>query len=225
MKKLFLALFLGVLTFSCSSDDSSEPSLSNTPEAKVAYDNSNYGIYKGVFVGSSGTVLININNDGEVFAELNIDGNSSTYTTTETVTQGTETYLTFTNGSSHFEFYVNATGDSAQAYDIEISGHPNANIYVIKELSTSLVECFKGSFNGDNSGSFNIIVSNGEIAGLAKLNSSEVSTILYGEVTNDVIVGSFDGGLFTGTRNGNSVSGSWVNSASENGNWSGTRKL
>ncbi|MGL2963091.1 hypothetical protein ACSVH2_04635 [Flavobacterium sp. RSB2_4_14] len=226
MKKLFLTLIIGVLTFSCSSDDSSGTSLSNTPEAKPAYDNSNFGIYKGVFVGSSGTILININNEGEIFAELVIDGNSATYTTTETVTEGSAINgLTFTNGSSSFDFYVDSNGDFAEVYNISISGHPNANIYVIKEYSDALVECFKGTFNGDDSGVFNLIISDGEIYGLAKPNSSSDSVELYGLVLSNSISGSFEGGSFTGSRNNNSISGNWENSFSESGNWSGSRKL
>lgn len=211
---------------SCSSDDDSGTSLSNTPEAKVAYDNSNYGIYKGVFVGSSGTVLININNEGEIFAELVIDGNSSTYTTTETVTQGTTIYdLTFTNGSSSFDFYVDANGNYAEVYDISINGHPNASIYVVKEYSDALVECFKGTFNGDDTGVFNFIITDGEINGLGKPNGSTESVELFGIITNNTISGSFEGGSFSGTRNNNSISGSWENSFMESGNWSGSRKL
>jgi hypothetical protein len=226
MKKLFLALFLGVLSFSCSSDDSSGTSLSNTPEAKAEFDNSNFGIYKGIFVGSSGNILININNEGEVFAELVIDGNSSTYTTTETVTENTSINdLTFTNGSSTFDFYVSSTGDFAEVYNIDISGHPNASIYVIKELSDALVECFQGTYNGDDSGVFNFIISEEEINGLAKSNESSESIELVGIVSNNTITGGFEGGSFSGSRSGNNLSGSWENSFSENGNWTGKRKL
>ncbi len=226
MKKLFLFLILGTLTLSCSSDSSSGNSISNTPEAKSQYDNSNFGIYKGVFVGSSGTVHIDINNNGTVVASLVIDGTTFTYTTTETVTLNSAINgLTFTNGSSSFDFSVDATGNSATISNIVISGHPNANIYIVKEFSDALVKCYTGSFSGDDSGVFNLIVSDGEINGLAKSNSGNESINLQGLEANNVITGSFSGGTFSGNVSGNNISGTWQNISSESGNWSGTRKL
>ncbi|TBX69575.1 hypothetical protein EZL74_06780 [Flavobacterium silvisoli] len=226
MKKLFLFLILGALTLSCSSDSSSGSSISNTPEAKSQYDNSNFGIYKGVFVGSSGTVNINVNNDGSIVAILVIDGTTFTYTTTESVTLNSVINgLTFTNGSSSFDFNVDASGNSATITNIVISGHPNANMYVVKEFSDALVKCYTGSFSGDDSGVFNLIVSEGEINGLAKSNSGNESIILQGMETNNVITGSFSDGTFSGNVSGNTISGTWQNISSESGNWSGTRKL
>ncbi|MFN3967964.1 hypothetical protein [Flavobacterium sp.] len=225
MKKLFFILLTVVIALSCSSDDSSGPALSDTPQAKAEFDNSGFGIYKGVFVGSSGTILININNDGEVFAELIINGNSTTYTTTETIYEDSTINITFTNGSSSFDFYVDYTGYSPEVYNLSISGHPNANIFIVKEFSNTLVECFQGTFNGDDSGVFNLIVYNGSIRGLAKSNDSTESIFLYGSVTNNNLAGSFEGGGFIGSRNGNNISGDWENDFAESGGWSGRRKL
>jgi len=226
MKKLFLFLILGMLTLSCSSDSSSGNSISNTPEAKSQYDNSNFGIYKGVFVGSSGTVNININNNGTIVAILVIDGVSFTYTTTESVTLNSViNSLTFTNGSSSFDFSVDASGNSATITNIVISGHPNANMQIVKEFSDALVKCYTGSFSGDDSGVFNLIVSEGEINGLAKSNSGSESINLQGLEANNVITGSFSNGTFTGNVSGNNISGTWHNTNSESGNWSGSRKL
>jgi hypothetical protein len=222
MKKLFFTLILGTLFLSCSSDDSSGSSLSNTPEAKPEFDNSLFGIYKGVFVGSSGNILVNINNEGEVFAELVIDGNKSTYTTSDSVTEDFVD-VTFSNGSSSFGFFVDNFGPSV--YNLSIIGHPNANIVMMKEYSDALVECYQGTFNGDDSGAFNLIVSDGEISGLAKSNGDDSSISLSGFSIGNSMSGTFDGGSFTGTKNGNNISGDWENDFAESGSWSGKRKL
>lgn len=226
MKKLILILFCGAIVLSCSSDSSSGLKLSNTPDAKATYDNNNFGIYKGVFVGSTGTVLININNEGSLFATLTINGTSTTYTTTETVNLETAVSgLTFTNGSSSFDFNVDAYGDNPTISNISISGHPNASIVVLKEFSDSLIKCYVGTFNGDDSGIFNLIIESSSVEGLAKSSDSSNSIVLTGELYNSSIAGSFDGGSFTGTISNNNVSGTWQNTLSESGNWTGNRKL
>ncbi|WP_333599451.1 hypothetical protein [Flavobacterium sp.] len=226
MKRLFLALFLGTLTFSCSSDSSSGSSLSDTPTAKSEYDSSNYGIYKGVFVGSTGTVLINIKNEGTLSATLTIDGTASTYTSSETVTLATAIEgLTFTNGSSSFDFNVSAVGGNAAISNINISGHPNANIDIVKEYSNSLVKCYVGTFTGDSSGALNLIIKGNVLYGLAKPSDDNNSVLLSGSLTGTTIAGGWENGTFIGTASGNSMSGTWQNTFSESGSWSGTRKL
>lgn len=227
MKKLFLLLFLGLTTLSCSSDSSSGSSLSDTPTAKPEFDNSKMGIYKGVFVGSSGTVLININNDSTVSATLVIDGATYTFTTTESIPTGNDTDIedmTFTSGSMSFDFSVSAQGLYPTVSNITFSGHPNASINIIKEYSDALVKCYVGTFGGDDTGVFNIIISDGEVYGLAKSNDGEGFSV-NGILNGSTIAGTFTGGVFSGTLSGNHISGSWENSLSESGTWSGHRKL
>ncbi|WP_309613566.1 hypothetical protein [Flavobacterium sp.] len=226
MKKIFLTVIFGAITFSCSSDSSSGTSLTTTPDARTMYDSSNYGIYKGVFVGSTGTVLVNINNEGGLSATLTINGSTSTYTTTETVTLDSAiSGLTFTNGSSSFDFSVDSGGDNPTVSNITISGHPNATIIVLKEFSDSLVKCYVGTFSGDDSGTFNFIIEGNEIEGLGKSSGDDSSIPLSGMLSGNSIAGSFEGGTFSGSQNNNNISGTWQNSASETGNWSGSRKL
>ena len=222
MKKLFFFLITGLLFISCSSDSSSGTNLSNTPAAKAEFDNSNFGIYKGVFVGSTGIVIVNINNDGTLNATLVIDGTTYNYTTTETVTLNTAiTGLTFTNGNSSFDININASGGQISITNININGHPNADIIVVKELSTSLVKCYQGTYTGGSSGTFNFIVTGYELHGLAFETGDSDSTELGGEVYNNQINGVFTGGTFTGTINGNNFGGTW--SGNNTGNWSGSR--
>ena len=201
-------------------------SLSDTPQAKAIYDSSNFGIYKGVFVGSTGTVLVNINNEGELTAKRTIKGSSSFYTSAESVTEDLPIEgLTFSNGSSSFDFSVSAVGGNASVSSINIIGHPNASIEIIKELSDDLVKCYVGGFGGDDSGTFNLIIQGNAIYGLAKSNGDDSSFSLGGVKSGASISGSFEGGGFSGSENGNNISGTWENSLLESGTWSGTRKL
>jgi len=226
MKKIFTLVLASILFISCSSDDDSGPSLSNTPEAKAMYDNSSYGIYKGVFVGSSGVVLIDINNSGAIAATVTIDGTSHNFTTTETIGDGDNVNgMTFTSGSMSFDFWVGGDGQYPYVTNINFSGHPDAQIEILKEYSDMLTECLQGSYNGDDTGTFNLIVRGNEVYGLARSNDGGEGIYLDGMMTNNQIVGYFDGGGFTGTKNGNSVSGTWENDLGESGNFSGQRKL
>lgn len=224
MKKYLSLFIIGFLLISCSSD-SSGPALSDTPQAKVEFDNSNFGIYKGVFLGSSGTVLININNEGFLEANLTIGGSTSTYTSTETATLNSAIAgLTFTNGSNSFDFSVTANGGNPTVSNINISGHPNATIKVLKEFHNVLAKAYLGSFGGDDSGLFHIVIVDAVVDGVAKSNDGDAFNV-DGTVTGNTITGSFEGGTFTGTSSGNSISGSWQNDIGESGSWSGIRKL
>ncbi len=84
MKKIFTLLLIGIFCIGCSSDSDSDSgsSLATTPSAKVEFDSSNFGIYKGVIIGSTGVITINIKNDGNLKATLVLDGVTSTYTST-----------------------------------------------------------------------------------------------------------------------------------------------
>lgn len=227
MKKIITLLFIGMLCISCSSDDdNSGPSFSNNPQAKAQYDGNNYGIYKGVFVGSSGNVLINIKNEGVLSATLVIDGVTHNFTTTESVSEGTAiSDLTFTSGGFSFDFNVNANGTDPWVSNINFTGHPQADIDVLKELSTALVMCYQGTYAGDDSGVFNMITQSGEVYGLAMSVSDSESIYLEGIISSSTITGEFFGGTFSGTLNGNSISGIWQNTLSESGTWSGIRTL
>ncbi len=227
MKKIIALSLIGLFFMSCSKDDSnSSTPLTSTPDAKAEFDTSNYGIYKGVFVGSSGIVTININNAGTISATLVIDGTSYTYTTTEAVTAGsTISNLTFTNGSSSFDFNVSGNGGFPEITNVNIVGHPNATIELIKEYSDAIAKCYEGTYTRDASGVFNLIISDGYVHGLARDTGDTEAIGLQGGLSGTTITGSFEGGTFTGTVNGNSVSGTYINEVPESGNWSGHRSL
>ena len=229
MKKLFMMAAVAFLSFSCSSDDDSGPSFSNDPEANAAFDDSAQGIYKGVFVGSSGVVYVNINNDedDDLSVKMIIDGTTHIFSTEETITPGESIDgLTFTNGDMSFDFYANADGSDAEIYNVNFPDHPNAFVILGKEYSDSLVEVFQGTYSGDDSGVFNLLMRDGFMMGLSKSNDSPDANYLEASMDSEgMIMGTFDGGAFSGDRDGDKISGEWINMDAEGGTWTGRRKL
>lgn len=225
---LSIVMLLAITVFSCSKKTDKQPTkgdLSDTPIAKLQFDNSNYGIYKGVFVGSSGVILININNDNTISVMLKIDNTPYNFTTTQTIQQNQATTLNFVNGSNSFTFTVDANGANPTITNLVMNGHPNAAILVLKETSKAIVKCYEGTYTGGDMGTFNTVTYNTVIKGLVKSNSDQTD-VVNGKISGNTInAGTVTtGATFSGTISGNNVSGAWNNSqAGLSGSWSGVR--
>lgn len=205
-------LFLYSCSKNSSNDNSSSNTLSNTPLAKAQFDNSNYGIYKGVFVGSSGVVIINVNNDSTISATLIIDNVTYSYSTTQAVNLNQSTQINFVNGINSFKFFVSANGGNPYISNISINGHPQAAIIVIKETSNSLVKCFEGTFNGSDNGVWNAVVKDNIIKGISHSNVYDETWNATGTVSNNTVSGTVtSGATFSGSYDGVRSSGSWTN--------------
>lgn len=223
--RLLSLAFLFLLGACSKKNDRSNNNLTDTPTAKAQHDNSNYGIYKGIFVGSSGIIIININNDNTISALLKVDGVTYDFTTTQTIQQNQATTVNFVSGNNSFTFSVSSNGANPAITDLVINGHPNAAILVVKEMSTALVKCYEGTFSGGDTGIFNAIIYNNIIKALVK-NSGNVTDIASGTVLNNQInAGAVTSGAsFNGTVSGNNTSGTWANTgANLSGSWSGIR--
>ena len=231
IKKLFTAAILGLLIFTgCSkSKDGEEDTDKDKPAAKAQFDNNNYGIYKGVFVGSSGIIIININNDNTIAATVTIDGLTTHFTTTQTVQQNQSTTVDFTNGGDAFTFVVAANGSAPSITNITINGHPKAAIVIIKETSAAIVKCYEGTYEGDDEGTFNAVVSANVISGLTLSTIYGETYYITGTVSDSKINASGSSGSgakFSGAISGDNISGNWDNSiAKKSGTWSGKRTL
>src|SRR5882762_6264149 len=100
-----LALIVAV-PFSCSKskDSNKAPAYTcttckTTPDAVAANDASNKGIYKGIIIGSSGTIKFDLANSGTTLtATLTIDGVAATLTAAVT-TQNGDTYVSAFTGT------------------------------------------------------------------------------------------------------------------------------
>jgi hypothetical protein len=229
MKKLTLVtLFLGlsIVFFSCKKKNEATPTPTETPTAKSQFDNSNFGIYKGVFVGSSGYIIVDISNSGTTLATLIVNGVTYNFTTSQTITQGQATTLNFVSGTNSFTFTVSASGTNPTITNLNINGHPNAAILVVKETSTAIVKCFEGNYIGGETGIFNAVIYNNLIKGLIRSTTYNANFTATGTVSNNQIAtsGNTSGGsVFTGTLSGNNVSGQWSNTNGTSGTWSGVR--
>lgn len=248
-KLISCIIILVVLTTNCSKK-SSDPGnnnsgLSSTPTAKASYDNSNYGIYKGVFVGSTGYVIINMNNDNTLSATLKIDGVTYNFTSSQTIQLNQPSSVTFINGGNSFTFSVAANGANPAISNLVISGHPAAAIAVIKESSSVLVMAFEGTYKnsaaGGESGLMNLVVTNSTVHGIAvavviangsvapdhyEINGTVSGNQLNATIPDPILVptGSSPGTTLKGTISGDNISGTYSN-AYGGGNWSGKRTL
>lgn len=167
--KRFTILFSIALTIyliSCSKNNTPEnkgnnnnTALPTKAETKPQYDNTNFGVYKGVIIGSTGIILFYINNeDNVVKCYLTIDNQKDTLTTAAKITLGQPIVnALFTGRISSVTLNADANGNNAALSNIKISGHNNVGSYIIHENSTSQVTCFEGKIEGDLQGTLNMI--------------------------------------------------------------------
>ncbi len=226
MKSIFFLLTF-FLVASCSTSDSSKE-LTSTPMAKAQFDNSNYGVYKGVFIGSSGTIILDISNSSDSFtATLIIDGVTHNFITNETIQQNQTTTINFNEGNNSFTFTVSATGNNPTITDLIINGHPDAAILVVKETSTDLIKCFEGTFAGDYTGTFNAVIYGNVIKGITRATSEVQIVTADGTVDNNQINAmgnASNGATFIGNMNGNTITGTWIIAEDNtNGTFTGVR--
>ncbi|WP_153799199.1 hypothetical protein [Foetidibacter luteolus] len=202
--------------------------LAKTPEAKASFNNSSFGIYKGVFVGSSGTVKIAVGNTpGVIAAFVTLDNKQDTLITTSSVQDGQDiTGAYFSGKFSSLYFNVNANGTNPTA-SLSIDDHPEISVIVKKETSSQLVRCFEGSIAGNDFGPFTALIQGNIITGLSKSGRFNQSYLVDGTINGNNISGTASSGAtFTGKLNNNTCAGQWENKADAlKGTWSGKRTL
>lgn len=178
MKKLQLvALLLGAMaiTWVGLSCKKSKPKVdttytcttcTTTPEAKAANDNSGKGIYKGVFIGSTGTIKFDIENSSSntLTASLVIDGvkvNLMSQVSFPASGPYIAPFFGTLNGQSiSVTFSVGANGSSPSITASSIPGHPNASFVIAKETSSNILKCYEGTYTKTNGekGTFNATI-------------------------------------------------------------------
>lgn len=224
-KSVFTLFTLCVLLFlcSCKKDKTEETSYScttckSTPDAVAANDASSKGVYKGVVIGSSGTIKFDIaNNNSTITAEMVLDGTTINLTSNVTWVSGVAYSAPFTGtyngGNITVNFSVNATGQNATVTSSNIPGHPNASFTVIKETSSALIECFEGTYSTTKpeDGIFNIILSRSlqGFKGASRENNTTVSEDVSGTINaNGELV---DNGKVLAKLNIDQLTGKFVN--------------
>jgi hypothetical protein len=226
-------LSITIIFASCSENDpliTINDSAEELPIALSQYDNSNYGIYKGVFVGSSGTILVNLNNNGVISVSLTIDGVNYPFTSSETITENQQTEITYAYENNSFSFTVNADGSNPLITNVSIEGHPDASIIVVKENSSYVAQLYEGSYEGidqnNDQGTFNAIVFNGAVYILSKSSVYGSSSYASGLVDGNLVSGASSlGTIFSGNiENDEVMNGTWkITQTNEKGIWSLSR--
>lgn len=233
--KSVVLVAIAVFTLSCSKDDDTNVSsyvcstCVDTPDALAIHDNSVKGVYKGIVVGSSGTISINIQNGSStITATMVLDGETAVLTSEVEVIDG-QSYIapftgTFNGGEVSITFSVELGGSTPTIVTSSIPGHPNAVFQIFKETSTALIEAFEGTYSKPGeTGVFNIVLSSalGGFTGIAKSDqTNEINDVegdynangelinedgeVVANVTGDVLYGTFiDGNNDQVTVNGN----------------------
>ncbi len=209
--------------------ENEQPQDDRSTETTEEFDNSNFGLYKGVLAGSSGTIRIEINNgDNLARAIIVMDGETDILTSTATFTAGRAiTGAQFTGEFSSFTFSVDADGGNPTIATITIEGHDSVVATVAKETSRSVTLCYEGTSTGgnDHRGVFNLVRNGNTYSGVSNAEDG-FSCSFSGSIAAD---GSFSGttnttfnGLavklnYSGRFTGDKVSGTWGNSWSVNG--------
>ncbi len=233
---IFILAFVTAIS-SCKKKDSAAPA--EKPLANASYDHSNYGIYKGVFVGSTGNAVINVNNDNTLNAVLKIDGSTSTYTSSQTVVLNQASTINFISGANSFTFSTSATGSSPAISNVIIAGHPFAGMSVLKEKSDSLVKCYEGTFiSAGSGGTFNMEINANIMSGAYnEIGATNLPPQMYGTISNNHLTATAPGDPlvhlpqcnYAGTTiignisaDGQTISGTYSNCYGS-GTWTGTR--
>ena len=194
-----------------------------TPEANAANDASSKGIYKGIVIGSTGTIKLDVQNAGATIkAYLTIDG-TSIELTSNVSWEGTENYVAPFTGSLNGQpiailFSVEMNGSQPLISSANIPGHPNAQFTIVKETSNALIECFEGTYHSSNSedGTFNILLSRtlNKWGGIARENGGNETDDINGTIVNNKLID--DGGTAVGTLSGDEINGKFTDDDGEN---------
>lgn len=233
MKKLLLLLIAGTLFTACSSDSNTPtgPTLSDTPLAKIDYNDTNFGIYKGIIVGPTGLITLNIYNDGNLNATVVLDGVSYLFTSESIITEGQDiTDLVFTNGDKSFAVSISGDGTSITETAINFPGFPSADMLLTKEYSDAQVTCYQGTYSGDLTGVFNFLAIGENVYGISLGNDGLNNYFIQGVRTGNSLSGTYEEpmGTFSGSFTGTTVSGNWQDttpSSTDSGTWSSQRTL
>ncbi|MCO5237383.1 MAG: hypothetical protein M9933_14050 [Chitinophagaceae bacterium] len=172
--KIIPVLLAVVVSFSCSKeskdndDDYTCTSCSSAPVAVAANNTVSKGIYKGVLIGSSGTLIFDIQNTTHtITGTMVIDGNVVTLACDVTDLDPSADFEASFTGTLNanpvtIRFRVDKKGANPTIVSANIPGHPDAVFIVAKETSDTLLECYEGTYtiSGDwtEKGTYNFLI-------------------------------------------------------------------
>ena len=240
LTKLFLVILLSSSAFfSCKKEKEAEKpyecaTCTRQPQALAANDNSSKGIYKGIFVGSSGTIKFDLANNGSTMtAVLVIDGTTINLSANVAWQAGQSYVAPFTgmyNGQPiTINFSVGATGTTPTVTSSSIPDHPNAAFTIIKETSSSLVEAFEGTYTTTlpENGTFNMLLSRplAKWSAIARKNGTTAASTVNGIISGNNLIDPANNNRVVATISGDGVSGSFVDNNGKTVKITGQRTL
>ena len=191
-----------------------------TPDAVAANDATSKGVYKGVVIGSTGTIMFDVLNSGNtISATLVIDGVTAVLTSNISWNAGESYVAPFTgtlNGSPvTITFEVDQTGTNPIVTSSNIPGHPAAQFELAKETSTSLIESFEGTYSTTKpeKGTFNLLLSRTllRFGGIDRKDGDPGIDHFNGTITSDGKLME-SGDTYIGTLKGDAINGSFKDS-------------
>jgi hypothetical protein len=200
-----------------------------SPEAKAQYNDNSGGVYKGVLVGSTGTIALYLHNTGtEVQALISFDGKNATLTTTSlnnwSPGQAINNALftgTIEGQTVQALFSVDANGQNPMV-SVSIPGH-TVNVAIYKETSTNMIRNFEGTYTGGDQGIFNMVIVGNQYSIVSDGGGDPFESTLVNGKIDLVHDGVEIKGEFSGTDH---VEGTWKdNNNAKEGTWSGNRTL
>jgi hypothetical protein len=162
LASLLLAGVIMLCSLSCKKDKKTEEeetpaftctTCKTTPDAKAENNTSSKGIYKGVVVGSTGILSLDILNTGTTpNATLVINGITINLTSNAVFVAGQAFNADFTgtnNGQTFsFHFAVEANGNNPAISAPVFPGHTSILVQLIKETSDNQIKCYEGTSEG-----------------------------------------------------------------------------
>lgn len=164
MKKTLLILTCSILLFSCSQEDSIENNTdvtidyskiinpaTVTPNASL--DNSEKGLYKGVFVSADtqlhGVISINLENDGQRNAIIEFNNGDRLGFIGKEVAKNRYTYF---NKKAQFDIVFSQ--DKKAVIENAVIDNKHANVKVVKDISTNRTTVGLGTFVDSSDSNF-----------------------------------------------------------------------
>ena len=205
-----------------------------TPDALAANNSSSKGVYKGVMIGSTGTIMFDIANNGNtITAVLIIDGITVNLTSAVTWVSGQSYTAPFTgtlNGTTvTINFSVGLSGGTPTVTSSNIPGHPTASLNIIKETSSNLLECFEGTYATTlpETGIFNLMISRSlnTWTAVSRKTGTTTSNVGNGTITDNKLIDPSQNNRVIGVLNMDGLNGSFVDANGKTVTVTGKRTL
>jgi hypothetical protein len=206
---LSLGLLAGLALAACK-NDSTNPSVTL--------------VFVGTVQGSSGSLSgqINLTVTGTTASGTFkiVSPTASTHALSGTYNTGTKAVAAAGDGYTFGGVY-----DGTSQMSGTMSGAASGTFVASKDDNSTAV-AFCGSYTGSDAGAWSFTVVGTSLAGSATSSGDGHVTSLSGTMSGNTITVALPGGggnLASGTRTGNSVSGTWDNHSGSTGNWTGAR--